>query len=316
MQGGLDGSGRRAGWSQHRAHIGLKQQTVRNEHHQCGAQSSLAKNVPKCRHHRRMPQVVRFVTATRCHSRQAGPPSLTRIRSMWMFRRQRGFLMLAAPNTARKMAQHWTNRAFRFDAAASHVRNHNEWRDVLSTALGNEPRDLVDLGCGTGACALLAAELGHRVTAVDGSEGMLSYARREAEARNLDITFVQSVMDEAELEPASADIVTLRNVLWTLEKPEGALRLAARLLRPGGTVLISDGLWFAHRENRSAEEFGAHLPFFNGLSEVDAKAILDTAGFNTVRSWQHLFESNPYGLMYDDTSRPIDFFVLTASKAR
>ncbi len=222
--------------------------------------------------------------------------------------------MKAAPNTARAMSDHWNGRAHRFNGAASHVRHHDEWRSVFSAALGQEAQDALDLGCGTGACALLLAELGHRVIAVDGSKEMLSHAKHDAEARRLDLTFVHSAMDDADLPDASVDVVTLRNVLWTLENPAGALSLARRVLRPGGKLLVSDGLWFMHRENNSAAEFGGELPFFNGLTDIDARALLGGAGFDEPQSWEHLFETHPYGAVYDDSSRMIEFFVLTATK--
>lgn len=222
--------------------------------------------------------------------------------------------MLAAPNTANAMSEHWNKRADRFNGAASHIRHHDEWKRIFLSALGDAPSLITDLGCGTGACALVLAELGHSVTAVDGSEGMLAHAHREAGMRELDVSFIQATMDEADLPDASADIVTMRNVLWTLENPSGALELARRILRPGGTLLLSDGLWFLHRENKSATEFGKQLPFFNGLSEVDARTLFHNEGFTQVKSWKHLFEAHPYGEVYDDSSRMIDYFVLTATK--
>ncbi len=222
--------------------------------------------------------------------------------------------MKVAPKTARAMSEHWNGRAHRFNGAASHIRHHDEWDTVLGAALGPKTRDAVDLGCGTGACTLLLAACGHRVTGVDGSEGMLSYARQDATERGLNVTFIHASMDEANLPDESADIVTLRNVLWTLENPADALALAERVLRPGGTVLVSDGMWFLHRENNSAKKFGAHLPFFNGLAEKDARSMLDEVVFDEAKSWSHLFQHHPYGVVYDDSSRQIDYFVLTATK--
>ncbi len=222
--------------------------------------------------------------------------------------------MKAAAITAAAMAEHWNGRAHRFNSAASHLRHADEWRRVFAAALGPETGDVVDIGCGTGACALLAAELGHRVRAIDGSVAMLEFARAEALSRGLDVTFVHSTMDDARLEDESADIVTIRNVLWTLENPQAALALAHRLLRPDGMLLVSDGLWYLHRQNDSAEEFGVELPFFNGLGAEDVSRMLAEVGFGSARSWQHLFDVHPYGAVYDDTTRPIDFFVMTASK--
>lgn len=221
----------------------------------------------------------------------------------------------AAPFTAKAMADHWTGRAHRFNPAASHVRHKRDWQAVFTGALGNAPLDVVDLGCGTGACALLLADLGHRVRAVDGSEGMLAVARKEADTQGLNVAFVHSTMDDADLENESCDVVTIRNVLWTLENPGGAVALARRVLRPGGTILLSDGIWYLHRENNSAAHFGAQLPFFNGLEENDARKMLSDYGFEDPRSWHHMFETHPYGSVYDDPTRAIEFFVLTATKS-
>lgn len=215
-----------------------------------------------------------------------------------------------APNTARAMADHWSERAHHFDAAASHIRHPQEWMRVLQAALGTAPRDVIDLGAGTGACALIAAELGHRVTAVDGSEGMLAYARASAVAHNLSIRFIQATMDEADLTEGSADIVTMRNVLWTLEHPEAALALARHLLRPGGIVLISDGLWRKPgHEDKAVEIFGAPLPYYNGLTEQEGRSLLIDAGFVDIASWHEGFEINPY-----DLYGQIPYFVLTGSR--
>ncbi len=217
-----------------------------------------------------------------------------------------------APITASAMAEHWNARAWTFDGAASHRRDASSWRSVFKAALGGQPSAVIDLGSGTGACALLSASLGHRVIAVDGSREMLSHARAAATEAGFDIQFINTTMDEADLPAASADIVTLRNVLWTLEHPSAALALARRVLRPDGKILVSDGLWFRHRINDSRDQFGAHLPFFNGLTEADARQLVADAGFAGIESWRHLMPGNPYGSVYDDPETPIDFFILTA----
>src|SRR5690606_35905708 len=206
----------------------------------------------------------------------------------------------------------WDARADQFQTAPSHLRLKDEWARVFAEAVGCGEGHAIDLGCGTGACALTLAELGYKVTAVDGSKGMLAHAQAHAAERNLEIAFVQADMDSLNLEEGIADVVSIRNVLWTLEYPEQAIRLARRLLRQGGKLFVSDGLWRVHA-NDSEAQFGHRLPNFNGIAEEEIGEWLVNSGFSSLRSWQHLFEQHPYGPKYDtdDSSDLIEFFVLT-----
>lgn len=216
--------------------------------------------------------------------------------------------MSAQTQTA--ITDYWTRRAPAFDGVASHVAQAGLWRDVLEAAFEAEgPKDVVDFGTGTGACALIAAGLGHRVKGFDGSGGMLEIARRAAAAQGLAVEFGQVLIENAPVEAASVDIVTLRNVLWTLPEPMAALDKAYRTLRGGGRVLVSDGLWDVAPQYRStyAEEVSAGLPLHAGLTEQQARAMLVEAGFAQVRSWQHLFPAAPY-------PGEVPMFVLSAIK--
>ncbi len=217
---------------------------------------------------------------------------------------------MKAAEAQTQVSDYWTRRAPAFDGVASHVAQASLWRDVLAAAFeGEEAKDVVDLGTGTGACALIAASLGHRVRACDGSEGMLAAARQAAAASGLDITFEHALIEEASFAPGSADIVTLRNVLWTLPEPMAALRRAHAILRPGGVLLVSDGLWSVAAQYRSTypEILANSLPRHDGLTEDEARMMLAEAGFGAARSWQHLFPASPY-------PGDVPMFVLTANK--
>jgi SAM-dependent methyltransferase len=52
--------------------------------------------------------------------------------------------------------------------------------DVFSRFLHRRPASVLDLGCGTGNHARILATLGHRVTGIDSSAGMVRVARRKA----------------------------------------------------------------------------------------------------------------------------------------
>jgi len=211
-----------------------------------------------------------------------------------------------------EVSAYWTRRAPAFDGVASHVAQGPLWRTVFAAAFAaRTPLDIVDLGTGTGACALIAASLGHRVRACDGSPGMLAVAREAAAAAGLAIAFEAALIEEVPFAPGSADIVTLRNVLWTLPEPMSALARARQLLRPSGSILVSDGLWSVAPELRSTypEALAASLPHHAGFTEAQMRAMLEATGFEQARSWQHLFPASPY-------PGDVPAFVLTAKVAR
>ncbi len=204
---------------------------------------------------------------------------------------------MTGPDVAASVTAYWDGRAPAFDGVASHVARFDEWRRVLEAAFeADGPKDVVDLGTGTGACALVAASLGHRVRGYDGSHGMLAAARAAAAGLGLDIVFEAALIDDVSVPDASADIVTLRNVLWTLADPAAALAKARRILRPGGRIVVSDGQWSVAPQYRSTypAELAAKLPLHDGPSEEVARRMLAQAGFGAARSWQHLFAGSPY----------------------
>lgn len=107
-----------------------------------------------------------------------------------------------------------------------------------------EPSRIVDMGCGAGFVTLALAELGHAVTGVDISSRMLGVCRVNAGERGL--TDVRLVSGDAGQPPADVgpvDAVISRYLLWTLPRPEKAVRAWANLTKPGGRVIGIDALW-------------------------------------------------------------------------
>lgn len=210
--------------------------------------------------------------------------------------------------------QYWSQHAPLFNARASHIEFAAEWAAVLAQAVPIPPvRDVVDLGTGTGACALILAALGHKVTAVDGADGMLAQARRNAAAVGVDVRFVRGDVDDPALPIASWDVVCARNLFWTLPDPDRTLATIRRLLRPDGVLLFSDGLWRdpadpAGSSDTTYGDVNDALPFYHGIELADAEALLTRNGFGSIRHWHHLFTTHPY-----PKPTPRRFFVLTAS---
>lgn len=96
------------------------------------------------------------------------------------------------------------------------------------------------MGAGTGFLSLLAARLGHRVTAVDLSQEMLARLRAGAEHEGLDVETINRPAEEPPEGPF--DVVVERHLLWTLPDPVAALS-AWRAAAPEGRLLSFAGLW-------------------------------------------------------------------------
>src|SRR4051795_733952 len=80
-------------------------------------------------------------------------------------------------------------------------------RLVVERAAPSAGDRVVDVGCGTGNAALLAAERGARVTGVDPAARLLDVAREEASAGGLDATFVEGDAAAIPLDYGEADLV-------------------------------------------------------------------------------------------------------------
>ena len=115
------------------------------------------------------------------------------------------------------------------------------WRSALRTLLPEPPARVLDAGAGTGALALLAADLGFDVTALDLSSGMLDRARAKATARGAELTFV--VGSAADPPDGPFDAVIERHVVWTLPDPLAALGAWRRVCAPGGRLVMLEAIW-------------------------------------------------------------------------
>jgi 2-polyprenyl-3-methyl-5-hydroxy-6-metoxy-1,4-benzoquinol methylase len=109
-------------------------------------------------------------------------------------------------------------------------------------AYGRSEADVLDLGCGQGRDALLAARRGHHVVGVDLSETGVAQMLEDASAEGLDVEGV--VADIAEWEPADTfDVVILDRVLHLLSddaERERVLERSCTQTRPSGHVLVAD----------------------------------------------------------------------------
>ncbi len=159
----------------------------------------------------------------------------------------------------------WDSEAEHFDQEPDHgladpaVRR--AWVDLLARVLPSTRETLLDIGCGTGSLSLIAAELGHNVTAIDVSPTMLQLAEAKARAAQQDVTF--EVMDAAnpQLAAGTYEVIMCRHVLWSLPEPAEVVKRWTRLLKPGGRLVLIEGYWHTDVGLHAEQVLGA-LPSF------------------------------------------------------
>ena len=151
-----------------------------------------------------------------------------------------------AADAREEIRAYWDVDATTYDLSPHHrPRSSAEqaaWAATLARVLPPAPARVLDVGAGTGFLSMLAAGLGHDVTAHDLSPGMLARLAEKAEAAGLEVTISEGAAEEPPAGPF--DAVIERHLLWTLRDPEGTLA-AWRRVAPSGRLVVFEGLWGA-----------------------------------------------------------------------
>ena len=152
---------------------------------------------------------------------------------------------------------------------------------LLSLALRDvaAPACVLDVGCGDGTAAGLAAQQnpGHRMIGLDWSASSLRQARR------LGLTAVQAGIDGVPVASGAVDVVIMSELIEHLVDTDAALDEVLRVLKPGGSLLLSTpnlAAWY----NRGLVALGVQ-PIF---SEVSLRGVYGRPG-QVVAGHLHLF---------------------------
>lgn len=180
------------------------------------------------------------------------------------------------------------------------------WRRAALAAIAVGPGDVVvDLACGTGDLAELAAARGARVVGLDSAREMLRGARRRRVAASL----VRCDVESLPLRDGAASAATCGFALRNFTAPARVLRETARVLAPGGRLALLEvgtpssrvaraghrlwfervvplvGGWLSDREAyRYLPRSVVYLP-----AQAELEALLHAAGFERVRRVALLF---------------------------
>jgi len=134
-----------------------------------------------------------------------------------------------------------------------------------------------DLACGTGQVTTALAPFVRRVIAVDRSRAMLAAARKRlGSAEHVDLR--QGTLEALPVDDRSLDAAVMSLALHYVSDPLAALRETARVLRPGGRLLVIDLLEHERQEYRQAM---GHV--WLGFGRDQMTGWLAEAGFENAR---------------------------------
>jgi len=197
----------------------------------------------------------------------------------------------ALQRDAERLSAVWAERAA--DAGEYFARNAARWDEIRSLyvsdaavesairqAAGPGPfRRLVDLGSGTGRMLTLLGPQAEAALGLDLSQQMLNLARnRVTEAGLAGCELRHGDIFSTRLPDESADLVVVHQVLHYLADPAAAVKEAARIVAPGGRLIIVD---FAPHRLEFLREQHQHRRL--GFTEPEMARWLGDGGLSAVR---------------------------------
>lgn len=176
-------------------------------------------------------------------------------------------------------AAYFRDNAAEWDRIRSLHIDDGEVERVLAERLaGRAIDDFLDIGTGTGRLLELFAPRAKHAVGIDLSREMLAVARANLERAGLrHVSVRQADLYQLPLPGASFDVVTMHQVLHYLEDPAAAVAEAARVVRPGGMLIIVD---FAPHEREELRERHAHRRL--GFRESEVGGWCSQAGLGRV----------------------------------
>jgi ubiquinone/menaquinone biosynthesis C-methylase UbiE len=153
--------------------------------------------------------------------------------------------------------RYFTGHAAVWDQIRSLHVAESEVERAIGRALGKRSLGrLVDIGTGTGRMIELFGPRASQAIGIDRSSEMLRLARVKLEAAGIHSSLRQGDMYALPLGDGSADSVIIHQVLHYAHSPAAAIAEAARVLAPGGTLLVVD---FAAHEREELRLTDAHI---------------------------------------------------------
>jgi ArsR family transcriptional regulator len=187
---------------------------------------------------------------------------------------------------ARAHEQNWA------DSVAGDMERHyspgRTWEALARSALPLlEPGDVLDIASGDGVLAELLAPHANRYVCLDSSSKVvLAASERLRRLQNVEVR--EGDMHNLPFGAAHFDLVVLMHALTYAEHPAQAVVEAARVLRPGGRLLLTS---LARHEHRQAVEAYGHVNL--GFAEKELQKFVTKSGLDIISSQTVTRERRP-----------------------
>jgi ArsR family transcriptional regulator len=186
-------------------------------------------------------------------------------------------------------------RSYFDELAGKFGRNYvpgRSWKGLAEMLLKLLPPLVVaDLGAGEGTLSLLLAQRAERVIAVDSSPGMVEYGQSVASRNGVaNLEYRIGDLEDLPVGDAEVDLALLHQSLHHALHPAKAVAEAARILKPGGRIVVMDLLTHRFEEARDM-----YADVWLGFSGIELADLLANAGFTGVEiSVVHREEEAPH----------------------
>lgn len=196
-------------------------------------------------------------------------------------------------------AKSWDSRPFVKEAS----REAEKAITAQSKALDWKPKQVLEIGCGTGILSLLIAPHVERVVAIDAAQGMIDVLKQKlqqdgAPKNILPVAVLLEDPEDSHLPPADDskpdgprqkfDLITSHLVLHHIPDLEAVLKTMLGCLAPGGRTMLTDFEDFGPEAKRFHAESKLDGVARHGINAKEMKELMERVGFvnvNVVPHW-------------------------------
>jgi ubiquinone/menaquinone biosynthesis C-methylase UbiE/DNA-binding transcriptional ArsR family regulator len=194
---------------------------------------------------------------------------------------------------ARRATDYFAANAGDWDQVRIMVGSDQKIENAMRKTIGNRVfENMVDMGTGTGRIVEIFSDRASKITGYDSSQEMLKLARTKFEQAGL--SHCQARLGDITALPtttASADLITIHQVLHYLDSPFAVIEEARRLLMPGGLILVVD---FAKHQHEFLRTEHAHRRL--GFADSEVQFWCDNNALDLKHSQKITHNDSRYGL--------------------